>query len=206
MKIENLKGHIPETVLNELVLVMEKFQINTPLRLAHFLSQGYHESLHFTVVYENLNYDAAGLARTWPKRFAINPNAPVKVPNEIAKNIARKPAMIANSVYADRMGNGNINSGDGWKHRGMGYIQLTGKDNYRSFFQSIGKDPNSDPAEVATKYPLTSAAWFWSVNRLNSLADQGENMVDEITKKVNGGTKGLSERIIYFNKFYKLLN
>lgn len=198
MKLEVLKGHIPDNVLAQIPSVMEKFAINTPLRLCHFLAQTGHESGGFKVTTENLNYSAAGLASIFKKYFTP----------ESAEEYKRKPEKIANIVYANRMGNGNQASGDGWKHRGRGYIQLTGKDNYAAFDKAVEDDILANPDLVATKYPLLSAAWFWSKNGLNAIADKGstDEVITKVTKKINGGVIGLEDRKKHFNKFYILTN
>jgi putative chitinase len=198
MKLDKLKGHVPDTVIAQIPGVMEKFEINTPLRLAHFLAQCGHESGNFRLVKENLNYSAKGLMGIFKKYF----------PNEaLAKQYERKPEKIANKVYSSRMGNGDEASGDGAKFCGRGYIQLTGKTNYQAFFKSIGADINTDPTLVATQYPLASAAWFFNKNGLHKMADGGATIavVTSITKRVNGGTIGLDDRIKHFNEFYTLL-
>jgi putative chitinase len=199
MNLDKLKGHVPETVITQLPDTMAKFGINTPLRLAHFLAQAGHESGNFRLVKENLNYSAKGLMGIFKKYF----------PTEaLAKQYERKPDKIANKVYGGRMGNGDEASGDGSKYCGRGYIQLTGKSNYQAFFKSMEMDVNSDPTLVATKYALASAAWFWSKNGLNKLADTGatDAVVTLITKRVNGGTIGLADRLRHFNEFYKLIS
>ena len=119
----------------------------------------------------------------------------------------RKPEKIANLVYGSRMGNGDEASGDGYKFRGRGYIQLTGKNNYAAFGKAINEDITANPDLVSTKYPLLSAAWFWSSNSLNALADKGADdaSVTAITKRVNGGTIGLPDRIKHFKEYYTLL-
>jgi putative chitinase len=195
--IEKLKGHIPDNVYKELPEVISRYEINTPLRLAHFLSQCYHESNHFTATVENLNYSEEGLLKTFPRYFD-------KV---TVKSYARNPQKIASRVYANRMGNRDESSGDGYKFRGRGYIQLTGKENYILFGESIGVDLLINPDLVATKYPLLSAAWYWKKKGLNELADKGsvDTIVYDITKRVNGGTNGLKERIQYFKKFHSVL-
>ena len=198
MKLDKLKGHVPDTVIAQIPEVMEKFEINTPLRLAHFLAQCGHESGNFRLVKENLNYSAKGLMGIFKKYF----------PNEaLAKQYERKPEKIANKVYSSRMGNGDEASGEGAKFCGRGYIQLTGKTNYQAFFKSIGVDINTDPTLVATQYPLASAAWFFNKNGLHKMADGGATtaVVTSITKRVNGGTIGLDDRIKHFNEFYALL-
>lgn len=197
MNLNNLRGIIPDNVIQQIPFIMETFKINTPLRLAHFLSQCMHESGNFKFLIENLNYSENGLLSTFPKYFS----------NGSAAQYARNPEKIANRVYANRMGNGNEWSGDGWKYRGRGYIQLTGKANYVSFSQSVGENVVSNPDLVSTKYPLASAAWFFHRNALNTIADKGPSVdvITAVTRRVNGGTKGLSDRISKFNKVYPLL-
>ena len=198
MNLDKLKGHVPNTVIAQIPGVIQKFEINTPLRLAHFLAQCGHESGNFRLVKENLNYSAKGLMGIFKKYF----------PNEaLAKQYERKPEKIANKVYSSRMGNGDEASGEGAKFCGRGYIQLTGKTNYQAFFKSIGADINTDPTLVATQYPLASAAWFFNKNNLHKMADGGATIavVTSITKRVNGGTIGLDDRIKHFNEFYALL-
>lgn len=198
MDINKLKGAIPDEVLSQIPGVMEKFQINTPLRLCHFLAQCAHESGNFKAVSENLNYGAKGLLGTFKKYFPTEAKA---------LQYERKPEKIANLVYASRMGNGDEASGDGFKYRGRGYIQLTGKVNYESFDKVVEENVTANPDLVATKYPLLSAAWFWNSRTLNTLADKGatDDDVTAITKKVNGGTYGLEDRIAKFKKFHGLL-
>ena len=198
MNIEKLKGNIPDTVIAQIPGVVEKFEINTPLRLAHFLAQTGHESGGFKAVTENLNYGAAGLQSIFKKYFtAIS-----------AKEYERKPEKIANVVYANRMGNGPQASGEGYKFRGRGYIQLTGKDNYAAFDKTVEEDILANPDLVATKYPLLSAAWFFHKNGLHKIADEGatDAVVTKVTKSVNGGTIGLPDRIKHFNEYNNLLN
>lgn len=192
-----LEGHIPANVIAELPEVINKFAINTPLRMAHFLSQCSHESGEFKSTRENLNYSQDGLKKIFPKYF----------PGNQALLYARKPEAIAAKVYASRMGNGNENTKDGWTFRGRGYIQLTGKDNYKLFGKNIIEDILVNPDIVATKYPLLSAAWFFSVNGINKLADAGpnQNAIIAVTKRINGGTHGIDDRIAKFNIFYNLL-
>lgn len=165
--------------------------IDTPERTAHFLAQCAHESANFTRFTENLNYSADGLASTWPNRFRdVNGK-----PSAKALALHRKPELIANAVYANRIGNGDEASGDGWRYRGRGMIQLTGRANYLEASQEIYSDDRlvHDPDEVLK--PDTSAlvaAWFWSKNNLNDLADKGD--VRGITKRINGGYNGLAHR------------
>jgi putative chitinase len=198
LKLDKLKGHIPDAVIAMIPDTAAKFQINTPLRLAHFLAQCGHESGGFRATQENLNYSAKGLAGIFKKYF----------PTEAAATpYARQPQKIASKVYANRMGNGTEASGEGYKFRGRGYIQLTGKENYTAFGKSIGEDMTVNPDKVASNYALLSAAWFFSKNGLHKMADEGatDTVVTKITKRVNGGTIGLPDRIKHFKEYYHLL-
>jgi putative chitinase len=198
MNVDKLKGHVPDSVIAQIPSIQEKFEINTPLRLAHFLAQCGHESGNFTVTKENLSYSAERLQVIFKKYFTA----------ESAAEYARKADKIANIVYANRMGNGNQASGEGYKFRGRGFIQLTGKDNYTSFDKVVEDDIIANPELVATKYPLLSAAWFFHKNGLHKIADEGatDAVVTKITKRVNGGTIGLPDRIKHFNEYNNLLN
>jgi putative chitinase len=204
MNLEKLKGHIPDTVIAQIPGVMDKFQINTPLRLAHFLAQCGHESGGFRLTKENLNYSAKGLMGIFKKYFTKADKTPDTAKAALYE---RKPEKIANLVYANRMGNGAESTGDGAKFCGRGYIQLTGKDNYTAFGKSINEDLTVDPTVVASKYALLSAAWFFSKNGLHKLADGGatDAVVTQITKRVNGGTIGLADRIKHFKEYHALL-
>jgi putative chitinase len=198
LKLEKLKGHIPDAVIAMIPAVAQKFQIDSALRLAHFLAQCGHESGGFRLTKENLNYSAKGLMGIFKKYF----------PTEaLANQYARQPEKIANKVYGNRMGNGSEASGEGAKFCGRGYIQLTGKDNYTAFGKSIGEDVCANPQVVAEKYALLSAAWFFSKNGLHKMADGGASdaVVTSITKRVNGGTIGLADRIKHFKEYYHLL-
>jgi putative chitinase len=198
LKLDKLKGHIPDAVIAMIPDTAAKFQINTPLRLAHFLAQCGHESGGFKATQENLNYSAKGLAGIFKKYF----------PTEAAAApYARQPQKIASKVYGGRMGNGPESTGEGYKFRGRGYIQLTGKENYTAFGKSIGEDMTVNPDVVASKYALLSAAWFFSKNGLHKIADEGasDTVVTKITKRVNGGTIGLPDRIKHFKEYYHLL-
>lgn len=197
MNIENLHGVIPKSVMAELPAVIAKFNITTSLRLAHFLSQCHHESAGFTATNENLNYSATGLIKTFPKKFSP----------ELAHISEHHPEKIANIVYADRMGNGDTASGDGWSYHGRGYIQLTGRENYELFNECVNDDLLYRPDLVATKYPLLSAAWFFDSKGIFAIADTGSRAetVTAVTKRINGGINGLSERIELLNKYLKLL-
>ena len=198
LKLANLKGHIPDAVIAMIPDTAAKFGINTPLRLAHFLAQCGHESGGFRATQENLNYSAKGLNGIFRKYFPTEASAAA---------YARQPAKIAAKVYGGRMGNGAESTGEGYKFRGRGYIQLTGKENYTAFGKSIGEDIISNPDIVASKYALLSAAWFFSKNGLHRMADEGssDQVVTKITKRVNGGTIGLPDRIKHFKEYYKLL-
>jgi putative chitinase len=198
LKLDKLKGHIPDAVIQMIPDTAAKFQINTPLRLAHFLAQCGHESGGFRATQENLNYSAKGLNGIFKKYFPTEASAAA---------YARQPQKIANKVYANRMSNGDEASGDGYKFRGRGYIQLTGKANYTLFGKAIDENITSNPDVVSGKYALLSAAWFWSNNGLNKLADGGSTdaVVTSITKRVNGGTIGLADRIKHFKEYYHLL-
>ena len=198
MDINKLKGHIPDAVIAQLPDTIAKFELNTPLRLSHFLAQAGHESGGFKAVNENLNYGAKGLLSIFKKYFPTE---------EKAKLYERKPEKIANLVYGSRMGNGAEASGEGFRFRGRGYIQLTGKDNYKAFDAVVAESIIDNPDLVATKYPLLSAAWFLHKNGLHKIADQGatDAVVTSVTKRVNGGTIGLPDRIKHFKEYYNLL-
>jgi putative chitinase len=196
-KLEKLKGHVPDAVIAQIPDTAAKFNITNPLRLAHFLAQCGHESGGFKAVSENLNYSAKGLVGTFGKYFN----------STTAAQYERKPEMIASRVYGSRMGNGDEASKEGYKFRGRGYIQLTGKSNYTNFAKFIGEDTIANPDLVATKYPLASAAFFFDSNKLWSICDKGADTatVTAVTKRVNGGTIGLDDRIKHFNEYYALL-
>jgi putative chitinase len=197
LNLEKLKGHVPDAVIAQIPDTAAKFNITTNLRLAHFLAQCGHESGGFKAINENLNYGAKGLLGVFPKYF----NATT------AAQYERKPEMIAAKVYANRMGNGDEASKEGWKFRGRGYIQLTGKSNYTNFTKFIGEDCVANPDLVATKYPLASAAFFFNSNNLWAICDKGADdaTVTAVTKRVNGGTIGLADRIKHFKEFYSAL-
>jgi putative chitinase len=198
MNLDKLKGHVPDTVIAQIPGVMENFGVNTPLRLAHFLAQCGHESGGFRLTQENLNYSAKGLMGIFKKYFPTQ---------ALADAYARKPEKIANRVYGGRMGNGPEASGEGFKFRGRGYIQLTGKSNYAAFDAAVPDDILANPDLVSTKHALASAAWFWKKNGLNLIADTGSSaeVVTKITKRVNGGTIGLPDRIKHFKEYHALL-
>jgi len=199
LKLEKLKGHIPDVVIAQIPDTAAKFQINTPLRLAHFLAQCGHESGGFRATQENLNYSAKGLMGIFKKYFPTQ---------SLAEQYQRNPQKIASKVYGGRMGNGPESTGEGFKFRGRGYIQLTGKDNYTAFGKSINEDMTTNPDKVASDYALLSAAWFFNKNGLHKMADEGatDMVVTKITKRVNGGTIGLADRIKHFKEYYHLLS
>lgn len=196
LKLENLRGHIPDVVISQIPDTASKFGIDTPVKLAHFLSQCGHESGGFKVTQENLNYSAKGLRGIFGKYFPTD---------ALAEQYQRKPEAIASRVYGGRMGNGAEPTKEGFKFRGRGYIQLTGKDNYTAFGKAINEDIVNNPDLVATKYPLLSAAWFFSKNCLRKCVDASDATVTAVTKCVNGGTIGLPDRLKHFKEYYNLL-
>jgi putative chitinase len=171
----------------------------SPERAAHFFAQTAHESGNFKAFSENLNYGAAGLRSVFGKYFPTD---------ELAAEYERQPEKIANRVYANRMSNGDEASGDGWKYRGRGALQLTGKANYQEFADYI-KDQNvmSDPELVATDYSFESAIFFFEKNGLWKICDEGlsEDTIVKLTKRINGGTHGLQDRIEKTKKFAEML-
>jgi putative chitinase len=195
---DKLKGHVPDAVLAQIPEAAAKFNITTSLRLAHFLAQCGHESGGFKLVTENLNYSKDGLTKIFPKYF----------PGNLAESYARQPEKIGSRVYANRMGNGDEASKEGFKFCGRGYIQLTGKENYSKFSKFIGEDCIANPNLVATKYALASAAFFFNSNNLWTICDKGADdaTVTAVTKRVNGGTIGLADRIKHFKEYYSLLS
>ena len=197
-KLGALKGHIPDAVLAQIPDTAAKFNITNPLRLAHFLAQCGHESGGWRATSENLNYSSKGLMGIFKKYFPTL---------ALAEQYARKPIAIASRVYGNRMGNGAEPTQEGYKFRGRGYIQLTGKDNYKAFDGFVPEDILSNPDLVATKYPLMSAAWFFNKNGLWAICDRGADdmTVTAVTKRVNGGTIGLPDRIKHFREYYNLL-
>lgn len=206
--IDRLKGIIPDTVLAQIPDTCTKFNITTPLRLAHFLSQCAHESAKFTVVKENLNYSAKRMLEIFKSDFDTNHDKWLS-PQEKEKvlQLIGHPDRTANFVYANQNGNGNESSGDGYKYSGRGFIQLTGRVNYASFDKLVDDDILSNPGLVATKYPLMSAAFYFNSRGLWTICDKGSDVatITTVTKRVNGGTYGLDERIAYFNKYWNLL-
>jgi len=195
MDINKLKGHIPDSVIAQIPEVMTKFKFDTAIKLAHFLSQCGHESGGFKVTQENLNYGAKGLRGIFGKYFPTD---------ALAAQYERKPEKIANKVYGGRMGNGAEATGDGWKFRGRGFIQLTGHDNYSAFDKTVDDNIMANPDLVSTKYPLLSAAWFFT-RCLPKCTDASDAAVTAVTKCVNGGTIGLPDRLKHFKEYHALL-
>ena len=176
---------------------MEFFKL-TPIRAAHFFGQTSHETGGFTIFTENLNYDAAGLQRVFSKYF----------PGTLEESYSRQPEKIANHVYASRMGNGNEASGDGWKFKGRGALQVTGHDNYSAFSKHLSKpEIMQHPELVATTYSFESAIFFFDKNKLWSICDKGVNdaSILELTLRVNGGKNGLDDRLLKTKKYYEYL-
>jgi putative chitinase len=171
--------------------LLPDYEINTPQRIAAFIAQCAHESGEFTTLKENLNYKAVTLRKIFPKYF---PND--EIANQYA-NLPNKQEAIANKVYANRMGNGDEASGDGFRYCGRGLIQLTGKDNYTWFAASIGITPDEASEYLQTfEGAAQSACWFWETNNLNQWADKGDILT--LTKRINGGTIGLEDRIKHY--------
>lgn len=200
LTVEQVKQLIPRNKYptewcNALNLLLPKYEINTPERIAAFVAQCAHESLDFTVLKENLHYRAVTLQKVFPKYFPTP---------EVAIEYANKPEKIANRVYANRMCNGDEDSGDGYQYCGRGLIQLTGKDNYTKFAADVEMK-----MEVAIPYletfegALESACWYWKEHNLNSIADK-QDMVT-LTRRINGGTNGLDDRIDRYDEALKIL-
>lgn len=196
----------PAKWLEAVVETCVEFEINTPQRIAAFLAQTAHESGGYTMLTENLNYKAATLAACWPNRFAVlgADKKPVKengklVPTAVANAIAGKPELIANLVYSSRMGNGPAESGEGWKFRGRGLKQLTGKDNYTRCGAALGLDLVANPdLLLEPSAAARSAGWFWKTNNLSKFADIGD--MEGMTKKINGGLIGIADRKARYEK------
>jgi putative chitinase len=185
------KNKEPEFWFNAMNEYLPKFGITTAARVAGFVAQGQHESADFTVLQENLNYSAKGLRGVFGKYFQDD---------AIANQYAKKPIMIANRVYASRMGNGNEASGDGYKFRGRGILQLTGRANYTQCSRDLFGDDTlaNDPDLVRTpEYAIITACWFWYKNKLNEICDRGDIVL--LSKRINGGTIGLEDRIKHWN-------
>jgi len=206
-------GQVAGVFVPVLNTAMSRYQIVGVKRIAAFIAQVDHESGHLTRLVENLNYSSDGLASTWPSRYA-EPDGKggyVKVqvagklrnkPNTLALSIDRKPEQIANIAYGNRMG--NTAPGDGWKYRGRGLIQITGKNNYQACGEVLGLDLIAQP-ELLEKlqHACMSAAWFWATNGLNTLADAGK--FDAITQRINGGQTGAADRLVLYVRALKVL-
>lgn len=198
MDISKLRDRLPAVIFNQLPEIVDIYGINTRSRLIHFMAQCHHESAGFKEMIENLNYSGIVLNANFCSHFKGR---------EEALSFSKQPYRIANRIYADRMGNGNESSGDGWKYRGKGCIQITGKANTETFFKSVGIDAASDPMLIVSDYPLISAAWFWEKHNLNQLADSANyNAVKAITKVINGGVNGLEDRIKWFDYYSTLVS
>ena len=191
----------PDKWLQPVIDTCAEFEINTSQRIAAFIAQTSHESGGYTMLTENLNYRAATLAACWPNRFAeLGPNKKPKrtekgalIPTKLAESIAGKPELIANLVYSGRMGNGPAESGEGWKYRGRGLKQLTGKYNYEKCGKDLGVDFVGNPDLLLEPiYAARSAGWFWKSNNLSPFADSGD--IEGMTKKINGGLIGIDQR------------
>lgn len=196
-----LKHETAERWLPHVQSALARFDITSDRQVAAWLAQTAHESGSYTMLTENLNYRATTLAACWPNRFAeLGPDKKPKrdpkgalTPTKVAHAIAGKPELIANMVYSNRMGNGTAESGDGWKYRGRGLKQLTGKDNYTRCGAALGLDLVNNPDYLLDpEGAALSAAWFWNVNKCGALADADDFV--GLTKKINGGTIGLPDR------------
>ena len=169
--------------------ILPEYEIDTPQRVAAFLAQCAHESGGFKFLRENLNYKAESLVRVWPRLFPDMATA---------RHYEKRPEMIANRAYANRMGNGDEASGDGWRYCGRGLIQLTGRNNYEAFADSIETDLSEITAYLETfEGAVQSACWFWETNKLNQYADKGDMLT--MTKRINGGTLGLEDRTRHYS-------
>jgi putative chitinase len=196
-RFQDANGLSPDGVIgpNTLRKIKEVYCIETDAQLANFVGQCHHETGGFRFLEENLNYSAEALIKTWPRRFN----------SENAVEYARKPERIANKVYADRMGNGNEESGDGWKYRGRGVIQITGKSNYRGFSSASGESYDIYPDRVSELF-FEPAVWFFDENRLWSICtDVTTSTMRSLTRKINGGYHGLDDRIRQTQRFHKML-
>ena len=185
-------GQVAGVFVPVLNTAMSRYQIVGTKRIAAFIAQVGHESSHLTRLVENLSYSADALRRNWPSRFSV----------VLASAVARKPEQIANIAYGNRMGNSA--AGDGWKYRGRGLIQITGKNNYRACGEALGLDLIAQP-ELLEKpqHACMSAAWFWAINGLSTLADVGK--FDAITQRINGGQNGAADRQALYSRALKVL-
>jgi putative chitinase len=201
LTIEKLQEILPSNIYIEewyplIVDNLPNFDIDSSERMAAFLSQCSHESSEFKCILENLNYRWSSLRKVFPKYFPTD---------ELAREYANKPEDIANRVYANRMGNGPEESGDGWKYKGRGLIQITGKNNYQTFADYMEMDIEEVPDYLESfEGALLSACWYWSTNKLNRFADNGD--IKGLTKAINGGYNGLQDRIDKYNIALEILS
>lgn len=204
MNTSNLASKISVEAFAHMNNIVSKYNITSHVRLAHFMAQIAHESGNFKAVVENLNYSVDALLSVFPKYFKDKNGVLDKA---LAQKYARNAEMIGSRVYASRMGNGDEASKEGYKFRGRGYLQVTGKDNYKAFSTFIGEDCVANPDLISTKYPMDSAMWFFDKNKLWDICDKGatSEVVTLVTKRVNGGTHGLDDRLSKFNTFVGLL-
>ena len=198
-KLQEKIGSTPDGAFgpNTLRKAMEFFKMS-PERAAHFFAQTAHETGEFRLFSENLNYSAKGLQSIFGKYF----------PGNLEESYARQPEKIGNRVYADRMGNGDEKSGDGWKYRGRGALQLTGKSNYKAFSDYLKKpEIMENPDLVSDEYAFESALFFFDKNKLWSICDKGvtDETIKQLTKRINGGYNGLEHRMELTKKYYKWL-
>lgn len=196
----------PGSIFDALNQAMARYRIDSPVRAAAFLAQVGHESRQLTVYTENLNYtDATRIAQIFKHGFDANRNARVD-PEEVAEaqRYVRNPQALANRAYGGRMGNGAESSGDGWRYRGRGLIQVTGRANYRAAGQALGVDMEQSPELLEQpKYAAMSAAWFWQEHGLNELADAGQ--FEAISRRINGGLNGQAERVALWDTAKRVL-
>ncbi len=200
LRAAGVSQELAERWLPHVQSALARFNINTPMQVAGWIAQCAHESAGFKTLVENLNYSADTMAAVWPTRFAVlGPDKkPVKVkgknqPNKFALALHRQPEAIANTVYSNRMGNGTIESGEGWKFRGRGLKQLTGKSNHIQASRGLGVDLVTNPdLLLEPQWAALSAAWFWAENKCGPIADSGDFVA--LTKRINGGTIGLEDR------------
>ena len=194
-KFAQLISHNTAEWYQALINNLPQYEINTPERVAGFIAQCAHESGGFKRLKENLNYKWESLRRVFPKYFPTD---------DVAQEYAHKPEQIANRIYGSRMGNGDESSGDGFRYCGRGLIQLTGRNNYTKFAESIGMAVEEVPTLLETyDGAVKSACWFWSSNNLNQWADVGDILT--MTKRINGGTIGLEDRIKHYNHAMEVL-
>lgn len=208
MNLTKLKGKIPQSVLDELPIIMGKYKIDTPKRMAHFLGNCHHESGGFKRVEENLNYTSPErIVQIFKSDFDRNKDRIIDTTElEKAKVLAGKPKELANFVYQLQNGNGNEASGDGWNFRGRAYIQLTGRANYKAFSEAVGDDCVKYPDLVAFKYALSASAWFFSKGVTKCDAGVDYATCEIVCRFVNGGTHGLDKRIELTQLYYGLLS